>query len=131
MTTPAMGQERPDDLIEGLLRDVERPARYIDHEYLAVHQAVDEAEVGYRAVLAYPDTYEIGQSNLAIALLYDIINRIPRTAAERVYLPWVDMSEAMRKAQIELFSLESQRPVRDFDLFGITIPHELAATNIL
>ena len=121
--------QRTSGSIESLLPGVERPARYIDHEYLAVHRAPGEA--AYRVALAYPDTYEIGQSNLAIALLYDIINRLPKTAAERVYLPWVDMSTAMRAAQIALFSLESQRPVREFDLFGITIPHELAATNIL
>ncbi|MDR0308368.1 MAG: hypothetical protein LBH87_00360, partial [Coriobacteriales bacterium] len=116
-------------LIEGLLRNVERPSRYINHEYQVCHKF--EADTGYRLALAYPDTYEIGQSNQAIALLYEIANGLDGVAAERVFLPWVDMIAAMREINLPLTSLESSTPLFDFDLLGITIPHELAATNIL
>jgi len=113
--------------VEPLLAGVERPARYIDREWGAAH----DPEAGYSAVLIYPDTYEIGQANQAIAILYHAINSLPDTAAERAYLPWVDMSSAMRAADVPLFSLESCRPVREFDLVGITVPYELTLTNVL
>ncbi len=120
----------PTDLwsrVEPLLAGVERPARYIDREWGAAH----DPEAAYQAVLIYPDTYEIGQANQAIALLYHAINSLPDTAAERAYLPWVDMSAAMRATDVPLFSLESCRPVREFDLVGITVPYELTLTNVL
>jgi radical SAM family uncharacterized protein len=81
--------------------------------------------------LLYPDTYELGQSNQAIALLYHLINALENCRAERVYLPWVDLLALMRSQDIPLFTLESAFPVASFDLLGITLPHELAATNIL
>ena len=113
--------------VEPLLAGVERPARYIDGEWGASH--TDDAD--YNAVLIYPDTYEIGQANQAIATLYNALNHLPDTAAERAYLPWVDMSAAMRAAGVPLFSLESCHPVRQFDLVGITVPYELTLTNVL
>jgi len=113
--------------IEPLLARVERPSRYIDHEF----NRLSKPDALYQAVYVYPDTYEIGQSNQAIALLYEITNRITEVSAERAYLPWLDMIALLREAQIPLFSLESCRALSDFDLLGITIPHELAVTNIL
>ena len=113
--------------VEPLLAGVERPARYIDREWGASHTV----DASYNAVLIYPDTYEIGQANQAIAILYNAINSLPDTAAERAYLPWVDMSAAMRAAGVPLFSLESCRPVGEFDLVGITVPYELTLTNVL
>jgi len=113
--------------VEPLLAGVERPARYIDREWGAAH----DPDASYQAVLIYPDTYEIGQANQAIAVLYHAINSLPDTAAERAYLPWVDMSAAMRAAGVPLFSLESCRPVSEFDLVGITVPYELTLTNVL
>ena len=113
--------------IEPLLSRVERPARYIDREWGATH---DES-AGYRAALIYPDTYEIGQANQAIAILYAALNGIPGVVAERAYLPWLDMSAAMRAAGLPLFSLESCSAVREFDLVGITVPYELSYANIL
>ena len=115
------------DRVEPLLAGVERPARYIDREWGARHG--DDAE--YHAVLIYPDTYEIGQANQAVAILYHALNELPGVAAERAYLPWVDMSAALREAGVPLFSLESCRPLSEFDLVGITIPYELTFTNIL
>ncbi|MDR2196748.1 MAG: TIGR03960 family B12-binding radical SAM protein [Coriobacteriales bacterium] len=113
--------------IEPLLSSVERPSRYIGHE----HNAAPAVEDGYHAALLYPDTYEIGQANQAIAVLYDAIGRLAGCSAERAFLPWVDLAHLMREQHIPLFSLESFAPLATFELLGITLPHELAATNIL
>jgi radical SAM family uncharacterized protein len=113
--------------IEPLLSRVERPARYIDREWGASHAEA----ASYRAALVYPDTYEIGQANQAIAILYAALNDLPGVAAERAYLPWLDMCAAMRASDVPLFSLESCSAVRDFDLVGITVPYELSYANIL
>jgi radical SAM family uncharacterized protein len=80
--------------------------------------------------LLYPDTYEVGQPNQAIAILYQLINDLEGCCAERVFLPWVDMIAALRQQGLPLFTLEGCRPVGDCDLLGITLPHELAASNI-
>jgi radical SAM family uncharacterized protein len=134
--------------IEPLLAKVERPSRYLNHEYNAVTSAetldsphlpaasdlVDAASpfaVDYRAALLYPDTYELGQSNQAIAILYHLINDQAGCRAERVFLPWIDLIAHMREADIPLFALESSSAVASFDLLGVTLSHELAATNIL
>lgn len=115
------------DRIEPYLRTVSRPSRYLDHEFgVTVNEGAD-----YHIALVYPDTYEIGQSNQAIAVLSDCVNADPTLSAERVFVPWVDLSDIMRREDIELFSLETMRPVRSFDMVGITMPHELACTNIL
>lgn len=113
--------------VEPLLLDVERPSRYIGSEF----GARDPGDASFRVALAYPDTYEVGQPNQGLAILYDIVNRMPDASAERVFLPWKDMAEALRRESIPLFVLESMSPVKDVDLLGITVPHELAATNIL
>jgi len=113
--------------IEPLLSRVERPARYIDSEWGARH--APDAE--YRVALAYPDTYEIGQANQAIAILYARLNALEGVAAERVFVPWLDMGDLMRESDVPLFTLESCAAVRDVDLFGITLPYELTCTNIL
>ena len=122
--------------IEPLLVRVERPSRYINHEYhaaCALPQPPSEPQepLPYRVALLYPDTYELGQSNQAIGILYDLINSQQGFAVERVFLPWVDMIALMRNEGIPLFTLENTAPVASFDLLGITLPHELAATNIL
>ena len=114
--------------IEPLLARIERPARYLNREWGSRHD-VDDAE--YRAVLLYPDTYEIGQANQAIGILYEILNGIEGVCAERAYLPWVDLIDLMRSNELPLFSLESCSPVSGFDLLGITVPHELSYTNVL
>lgn len=113
--------------IEPHLAHVERPARYIDREWGASH--CDDAD--YRAVLLYPDAYEIGQANQAIGILYSVLNGTPGVAAERSFLPWIDLIDRMRADDIPLFSLESCAPVSEFDLLGITLPYELTYTNVL
>jgi len=81
--------------------------------------------------LSYPDTYEIGMSNIALPILYDRFNRQPDVLAERVFAPWVDMEAMMREKGIPLFSLESRRPLRDFDIIGFSLGYELTYTNVL
>ncbi len=115
------------DRIEPLLARVERPTRYIDREWGACH----DPDADYRAVLLYPDAYEVGQANQAIGVLYAALNSIDGVAAERAYVPWIDLADLMRAEGIPLFSLESCAPIRSFDLFGITLPYELTYTNVL
>ncbi len=115
------------DKVEPLLGQVERPTRYIDSEW-GVRRT---AGIAYRAALLYPDTYEIGMANQAIGILYDRLNTLDGVAAERVYLPWSDMSSLMRARDIPLFTLETCTPVAGCDLLGITLPYELSYTNIL
>jgi len=114
-------------LIEPLLDRTERPTRYLNREWGARYAP----EASYRAALLYPDTYEIGQANQAIGILYERLNAVAGVAAERAYLPWTDLIGLMRENAIPLFSLESCAPVASFDLFGITVPYELSYTNIL
>jgi radical SAM superfamily enzyme YgiQ (UPF0313 family) len=113
--------------LEPLLLRVERPSRYIGGEW----NAPDITEGGTTVVLAYPDVYEIGTSNLGLAILREVVNDMEGASAERTYSPWLDMESEMRAAGVPLFSLETHRPVGGFDIFGISIPHELTFTNIL
>lgn len=115
------------DRVEPLLAGVERPSRYIDREWGARHRP----EAAYRVALMYPDTYEVGMANQALQVLVMRLATLPDVSCERVFLPWVDMAAAMRSAQVPLFTLESCAPVAECDLFGVTLPHELAYTNIL
>jgi radical SAM family uncharacterized protein len=113
--------------LESILLLVERPSRYLGGEWNA-----PRIEPGGTTIaLAYPDVYEIGMSNIGLAILREVVNDIDGACAERVYSPWIDMEAEMRSAGIPLFSLETHRPVSGFDIFGISIPHELTFTNIL
>ena len=97
-----------------LLHQVSRPARYTGGEWNSVIKDWDKTPG--RIALAYPDTYEIGMSNMAIPILYDILNRQPDVLSERVYAPWTDMDALMRQRNIPLFSLESKHPLKEFDI---------------
>ncbi len=118
-----------DSWLGEVLIQVERPARYIGGEVNAFRKSWSDAAV--HLVLAYPDLYEIGASNLGLQILYEIVNARDDALAERVYLPWTDMQEFMRARGVPLFSLESRRPVASFDILGITLQHELTYTNIV
>ncbi len=115
------------DQFEPLLDRVEKPSRYIDHEWGSVR----DRQAPFRCCLVYPDTYEVGLPNQGLAILYAILNSQPGMACERGYLPWVDMADAMRAADVPLFSMESAFPLASFDVIGFTIPHELAASNFV
>ena len=108
-------------------RAIERPARYLNHEWGCTYKP--EAE--YRFCMVYPDTYELGQANQAVRILCNCVNAVDGMAAERGYLPANDMIQAMKAAGVPAFSMESCAPVADFQAVGITLPHELAATNVL
>lgn len=116
-------------LSNDILMQIEKPARYIGHEYNSVTK--DLSEVDVRFAMCFPDVYEIGMSHLGIQILYDMFNGMDGVWCERVYSPWLDLDAIMRREQIPLFALESQDPVRDFDFLGITIQYEMCYTNIL
>jgi radical SAM family uncharacterized protein len=112
-----------------ILHSVNRPARYTGGEWNSIVKDWDKTAI--KIALAYPDAYEVGMSNMAVPILYDISNRHPDALAERVYAPWVDMEAQMRNRGIPLFSLESKRPLKDFNIIGFSLGYELTYTNIL
>ncbi len=114
---------------DSILFQVEKPARYTGGEWNSINK--DWPQTAVRVALAYPEVYEIGMSNLAIPILYDIINRREDALAERVFAPWMDMSAALREAGLPLLSLESQRPLKEFDIIGFSLGYELDYTNVL
>jgi radical SAM family uncharacterized protein len=118
-----------DDLLDRLLPTVTKPGRYTGGEWNSVVKDWGAGPV--RWALAFPDVYEIGMSNLGLAILYDLLNAQPGVLAERVYAPWVDMEQAMRAARLPLFSLESRRPLAQFDVIGFSLPYEQVYTNLL
>jgi radical SAM family uncharacterized protein len=87
--------------------------------------------VPFRVALAFPDIYELGMSNLGLAILYDILNNEPDVLAERVYSPWSDMETEMRSGRVPLFTLESKHPINEFDILGLSLPYENLYTNAL
>ncbi len=115
--------------LERILPTVRKPGRYVGGEYNSIVK--DWETTPTRVCLAFPDVYDLGMSNLGLAILYDILNKLPEILAERAYLPWVDMIAAMRQAHIPLYSLESKRPLADFDIIGISLPYEQLYTNLL
>ncbi len=118
----------PLDLDDLVLR-AEKPTRYVGCEFGAVKK--DLATVGLRFALCFPDTYEVGMSNLGFRLLYALLNDRPGIACERVFLPWPDLEGMLKERGLPLFSLESRAPVRAFDVLGITLQFELCYTSAL
>ena len=117
------------DLLNRILPTVQKPARYTGGEYNEVKK--DKSQVDLRVAYCFPDTYEIGMSNLGMRILYGVMNEMDGVWCERVFAPWGDMEEAMRKNHLPLFALESQDPVRDFDMIAFTIGYEMSYSNIL
>jgi radical SAM family uncharacterized protein len=122
----------PDEIIRKLHRilpTVQKPARYIGGE---LNQAIKEWDsVQTHVALAFPDIYDIGMSNLGLAILYELINNRADALAERTYNPWVDMEAALRAAGIPLYSLETKHPLAAFDIIGFSLPYETLYTNLL
>ena len=116
-------------IYEKLLTEVEKPGRYCGGEFNSIIKNWDETPV--RIALAFPDIYEIGLSHLGFRLLYHLINEHHNYLAERVYAPAQDMEDKLTKAGVPLFSLETRRPLADFDLVGFTLQYELSFTNII
>ncbi|MFB0527031.1 MAG: TIGR03960 family B12-binding radical SAM protein [bacterium] len=116
-------------VLDDILPFVSKPGRYLGNEWNVVHKDWESAQV--KVVLCYPDMYELGMSNLGLQILYSIINQREDSLAERVYAPGLDVEEILKERGIPLFSLESKRPLKDFDIIGFTLQHELSYTNIL
>ncbi|MFC1929287.1 TIGR03960 family B12-binding radical SAM protein [Chloroflexota bacterium] len=112
-----------------ILHQVTKPARYTGGEWNSIHKDWDKTSI--RIALSFPDLYEISMSNMALPILYELLNRQPDVLAERVYAPWTDMETLMRSRKIPLFSLESKRPLKDFDIIGFSLGYELTYTNVL
>ena len=115
--------------LERILPKVQKPARYTGGEYNAIVKNKRDVEVRY--ALCFPDTYEIGMSNLGVRILYGVMNALPWCWCERVFAPWVDMEEEMRSEGIALYGLESGDSIADFDLIGFSLGYEMAYTNVL
>lgn len=116
-------------LLGDILPFVAKPGRYLGNEWNSVHKDWESVEL--RVALAFPDAYEIGMSHLGMQILYGLLNSREDVLVERVFAPWVDMEKIMRDREVPLFSLESSRPVRDFDVLGFSLMYELCYTNVL
>ena len=117
------------DIKQRILPRVQKPARYTGGEWGEVKK--DKKDVRVRVAFCFPDTYEIGMSNVGMRILYGVMNQMEGVWCERVFAPWGDMEEAMRQNSLPLWALESQDPVKDFDMIAFTIGYEMAYSNIL
>lgn len=115
--------------LDAILKKVDKPARYIGMEVGSVYKDFEDMEV--TLAFAYPDVYEIGMSYTGMEIIYGLVNSKETYLCERTFAPWPDMEGEMRKAGLPLYSLESKRPVRDFDFLGFTFQYELSYSNIL
>ena len=118
-----------DERLQRILPRVQKPARYVGGEYNQIIK--DKAEVRLRMAFCFPDTYEIGMSNLGMRILYGCLNDLPGVWCERVFAPWGDMEDEMRREGIPLWALESGDPVSDFDVVAFSLGYEMAYTNVL
>jgi len=123
------------DRIEQILPCVTKPGRYIGNELNSIHKVgangCSPLSKKIKVCLSYPDTYEIGMSNLGLSILYHILNKRGDVVCERVFAPWPDMDEKMKEKNMPLFSLESWTPLKDFDIWGFSLENELTYTNVL
>lgn len=115
--------------IDNILKNVQKPAAYTGGELNSVVKNPEDVKIRYG--FCFPDNYEIGMSHLGIKILYHVLNLRPDTWCERVFAPWIDMEEEMRKTKTPLFALESRESVRHFDFLGFTLQYEMCYTNIL
>ena len=117
------------ELLQRILPSVQKPARYTGGEYNQIKK--DLTQVRVRVAFCFPDTYEIGMSNIGMRILYGVMNEMEGVWCERVFAPWSDMEQAMIKHDLPLWALESQDPVKDFDMIAFTIGYEMSYSNIL
>ncbi|MDY2728732.1 MAG: TIGR03960 family B12-binding radical SAM protein [Clostridium sp.] len=114
---------------DDILSRVEKPVRYIGGELNEVIKDVNDIDIRY--AFCFPDVYEVGMSHLGMRILYHTINERKDTYCERVFAPWPDMEEQLRKNNIPLYALETKDPIKDFDMIGFTLQYEMSFTNIL
>ncbi|MBB2913078.1 radical SAM family uncharacterized protein [Streptosporangium becharense] len=115
--------------LEALLPKVQKPIQYVGGELNSTVKDWDEATV--RWALMYPDAYEVGLPNQGVQILYEILNELPETLAERTYAVWPDLEALMRSEGVPQFTVDAHRPVRAFDVFGLSFSTELGYTNML
>lgn len=118
-----------DKKLERILPRVQKPARYTGGEYNQIIKNKDEVDV--RVAFCFPDTYEIGMSNLGMGILYSTMNELPYVWCERVYAPWGDMYEEMKKSDVKLYALESGDPISEHDVLAFSVGYEMAYTTVL
>lgn len=116
---------------EGCLKRVQKPARYIGNEFGSVHKDLSANPDMMSFAFCFPDVYEVGMSHLGMKILYHMLNERADTVCERVFAPWDDMEQEMRKNAIPLLSMESYRPVKDFDIVGFTLQYEMSYSNVV
>src|SRR4051812_14156010 len=116
-------------VLDRLILQARKPSRYAGGELNAVHKDLAKARVTW--ALAFPDTYEVGMSNVGFRLLYHALNERPDVACERLFMPWADMEAALRAERQPLFSIESRAPLKAFDIVGFTLQFELCYTTVL
>jgi len=112
-----------------ILSTINRPGRYLGHEFNSIQK--DWNNVQATVALIFPDLYEIGMSHQGLQILYHLLNKKDEFLAERCYCPDTDVEKLLRKEGVSLTSLESGKPLKDFDILGFTLPYELCYTNIL
>ena len=117
------------DTLHRILTRVQKPARYVGGEYNEIIKGKTAVDV--RVAFCFPDTYEIGMSNIGMRILYGVMNEMPGVWCERVFAPWGDMEQAMREHAIPLYALESKDPVRCFDMIAFTLGYEMCYSNVL
>ncbi len=117
--------------LDRVLHKVEKPARYTGGELNTIGKDWTNPALRTKVALAFPDIYELGGSNLGLMVLYDLINKRPDLAAERVYCPWPDFESIMRRDGIPLYGLETRHPLDAFDIIGFSLPYEQLYTNVL
>ena len=115
--------------VSRLLPSVRKPGRYVGGELNQILKSWDSVRT--HLALVFPDIYDLGQSNLGISILYDILNQRSDVAAERAFAPWLDMEAALRENHLPLYSLENKRPLAEFDILGVSLPYETLYTNFL
>ena len=115
--------------LDELLLTVQKPGRYTGGEWNSIKKEWTPDRVKF--LLAFPDVYEVGMSNLGVKILYGVLNGRDDCLCERTFSPWRDFEAVLRNNQIELFSLESRRPIKDFDIIGFSLAYELSYTNVL
>ena len=117
------------DVKSRILPTVQKPARYTGGEWGEVQK--NKETINVRVAFCFPDTYEIGMSNVGMRILYGVMNEMDDVWCERVFAPWADMEEAMRRQNLPLWALESQDSVKDFDMIAFTVGYEMSYSNIL
>ena len=117
------------ELIQRILPTVQKPARYTGGEFNEIQKNPEDVRV--RVAFCFPDTYEIGMSNVGMRILYGVMNEMDGVWCQRVFHPWGDMEKAMRDHDLPLWALESQQPIKDFDMIAFTIGYEMAYSNVL